>query len=163
MYVDRSIQIKIEPFGWTPVNSVAPMIDWDHNYLIEHRYFIAAEMDIPYAIIEKVGVEYNIAVLDFARSSEEPMKISGAPQIKALPNPVINDVRFEISNVPEGIYTIKIKNILGELKIQKRVQFFSADIFPVNIDGLRKGSYFYALEDDQGNILSTKRLIVLKP
>lgn len=163
MNVERSIQIKIVPFGWTSVNSVAPMIDWDRSFKVEHRYFITADLDIPYAVLEKRDGQYNIAVMDWGTSNRAPRKIDGAPQIKALPNPVINDVRFEISNVPEGSYTIKIKNILGEVKIQKMVQFTSSDIFPINIDVLRKGSYFYALEDDQGNILSTKRLIVLKP
>jgi len=163
MDIERKVEIKVEPFGWTPVNSVAPMIDWDRSSTIEHRYFIIKELPIPYAIIEKRDGIYNVSVLDFNRSGDSVTATLGPPQIKALPNPVINDVRFEITNVPAGIYVIKIKNILGEIKIQKTVQLSMADIFPVKIDNLRKGSYFYVLEDDQGNVLSTKRLIVLKP
>ena len=163
MFIQRIVEIKIEPFGWESVNNIAPMIDWDGSYELEHTYIIRDEVDIPFAILEKKEGVYNIAVLQLDDKSSGFLEPAGRPTIKAIPNPVINDVRFQISNIPKGEYTIKIKNILGEVKIEKTLQFISSDLFPVNIDSLRKGSYFYVLEDADGNILSTKRLIVLKP
>ena len=159
--MERKVEVKIEPFGWESVNDIAPMIDWDQAYSYDQVIFSNAKMHLPVGIIEnRDGVRY-LAVLE--NQSNNQKKVIGVPTIQAVPNPVINDLRFEINNVPSGNYTIRIKNILGEQKLTKTVSIENADIIPIDIDALRKGSYFYILEDSEGNILSTKRLIVLRP
>jgi len=70
---------------------------------------------------------------------------------------------IEVNNFPEGAYTLKVKNILGEVKVEKTINFVATDYFPIDISNLRKGSYFYSLEDANGNTISTKRLIIIKP
>jgi len=160
--ISRSVMVKIEPFDWSPVTSIAPMIDWDRTFTITHRYFIAADMDIPYAIVERRDGKYNVAIYEDITKSEAPKNKAGS-FIRAVPNPVINDLSIEVNNFPEGAYTLKVKNILGEVKVEKTINFVATDYFPIDISNLRKGSYFYSLEDANGNTISTKRLIIIKP
>jgi len=161
--VERSVEIKIEPFGWEPVNEIAPMIDWDKSYSYTQKIFISREAELPFGIIEKRDGKSSTALFNVRTKKNVNATSTGYPSIKAVPNPVINDLRFEIDNVSAGSYIIRIKNILGELKIEKKVTIDSSDVIPVDIDALRKGSYFYILEDSNGNVISTKRLIVLRP
>jgi len=161
--VNRSVEIKIEPFGWESVSEIAPMIDWDKNYSYTQKIYTDSEFRLPIAMTEQRDGISKAAVLSESKNGVSGKTTSGYPTITAVPNPAINDLRFEVDNVNPGTYTIRIKNILGELKIEKRVTMDSSEIIPVDIDSLRKGSYFYILEDDDGNVLSTKRLIVLRP
>ena len=160
--VERTTFIKIEPFGWEPVNEIAPMIDWDQSFSMKQRFFIDENINIPIGILEELESTGRFAYLTFTESSSINANI-GNPEIKAVPNPVINDLRFTVSNLEPGRYKIRIKNILGELTIEKVIDYTGPEDIPMDINLLRKGSYFYSLEDSNGNTISTKRLIVLRP
>lgn len=161
--VDRRVEVKIAPFGWESVNDISPMLDWDQSYQYQQIVYWKENLLSPFAINEKRNGDSAFALLDQQAEKEKQQIVSGVPSIKAVPNPAINDLRFEINNVTPGSYTIRVKNILGEQKIEKTIEISSSDIIPIDIDSLRKGSYFYILEDDEGNVISTKRLIVLRP
>ena len=163
-HIERTVFVKIAPFGWESINEIAPIIDWDNAFDIKHIYVLEENSTTPLAIINEVTGGHSIAFLEKDVKIDTKMSTSfGGPSITAIPNPVINDVRFEVTNLSAGNYAIRIKNILGELKAYKTFTFTSTDYIPIDIKDLRKGSYFYVLEDEAGNVISTKRLIVLRP
>ena len=98
-------------------------------------------------------------------TKEEPNisePISTRPDIKAMPNPVIDIVNFEMTNLDQGSYTIKIYNLLGMVVWEEQHHVVGSKIVRLDTNNLKKGTYLYSLSNAKGKILATKRLIVLK-
>ncbi len=83
--------------------------------------------------------------------------------IQAFPNPAVEWVRFDCTNLVSGDYTLKIFNILGKCVWKKNYSLSGTTSFRVDLDDFKKGTYIYSLVDRQGNSVGTKRLVVLKP
>lgn len=83
--------------------------------------------------------------------------------IQAFPNPAVEWVRFDCTNLPAGEYTLKIFNIIGKCVWKKNYTLSGTTSFKVELDDFKKGTYIYSLVDKQGNAVGTKRLVVLKP
>lgn len=87
----------------------------------------------------------------------------GTASIQAYPNPATEWVRFDCSNLPADDYTLKIFSIIGK-EIWKNTYTLSGNkSIRLELDDFKKGTYFYSLEDRKGNIIGTKRLVVVKP
>jgi len=91
----------------------------------------------------------------------EPVAFSGG--IQAFPNPAVEWVRFDCTNLAPGEYTLKIFNIIGKCVWRKNYTLSGTTSFKVELDDFKKGSYIYSLVDKDGNAVGTKRLVVLKP
>jgi hypothetical protein len=86
------------------------------------------------------------------------------PNIYAYPNPAIDQVRFDILNVPKGKYDLNIYNILGVKVWNNNYDFRnSADTIQLDINNFKKGTYLYSLVNERGKTIATRRLIVLRP
>ena len=83
--------------------------------------------------------------------------------ISAFPNPAIDDVRIELSNIPPGKYKIKIHNILGVVIDEHPVHIYGNRTVRLDLSSYRKGTYLYAIYDQNDKNLLTKRLVVLRP
>lgn len=83
--------------------------------------------------------------------------------IQAFPNPAVESVRFDCTNLVAGDYTLKIFNIIGKCVWKKNYTLSGTTSFRVDLDDFKKGTYIYSLVDKQGNAVGTKRLVVLKP
>lgn len=92
---------------------------------------------------------------------EPDLAFSGG--IQAFPNPAVEWVRFDCSNIVPGEYTLKIFNIIGKCVWKKNYTLSGNTSFRVDLDDFKKGTYIYSLVDKQGNAVGTKRLVVLKP
>ncbi len=106
------------------------------------------------------NIKKPVATKD-APDNAEPM-ISARPDIKAMPNPVIDIVNFEMTNLEQGSYTIKIYNLLGMVVWEEQHHVVGSKIVRLDTNNLKKGTYLYSLSNAKGKILATKRLIVLK-
>ena len=84
------------------------------------------------------------------------------PDIKAMPNPAIDIVNFELSNLPQGNYTIRIYNLLGSVVWEEQHNVTGFKSVRLDTNYLKKGTYLYSLTDSRGRMLATKKLIVLK-
>lgn len=87
----------------------------------------------------------------------------GIASISAFPNPAIDWVRFDYTNLPQDQYTLKIFNIIGKEVWKETYQLVGTHHFRVELENFKKGTYLYSLSDKKGNIIGTKRLVVLKP
>ncbi len=83
--------------------------------------------------------------------------------IQAFPNPAVEWVRFDYTNLAPGEYTLKIFNIIGKCIWKKNYTLSGTSSFRVELDDFKKGTYIYSLVDKQGVAVGTKRLVVLKP
>lgn len=85
------------------------------------------------------------------------------PNVYAHPNPAIQNVRFEFTNLTTGNYTLKIYNILGLEVWKQSYDSLAMKTISLNLSDFRKGTYLYSLIDSTGKALMTKRLMVIRP
>lgn len=96
-------------------------------------------------------------------SATDDADAPGKATIQAHPNPAVDWVRFDCANLPADSYTFKIFNIIGN-EVWKETHFLSGNrSVRVDLEDFKKGTYLYSLEDKQGNTISTKRLVIIKP
>ncbi len=87
----------------------------------------------------------------------------GSANIQAFPNPAVERVRFDCTNLPAEEYTLKIFNIIGKVVWKQNYVITGNRSVTLELEDFRKGTYLYSLIDSKGNIIGTKRLVVLKP
>jgi len=102
----------------------------------------------------------NISVLT---STPDVADAPGTASVQAVPNPAIEWVRFECNNLPSDEYTLKIFNIVGKVVWKDTFQAAGKRLITVDLDSFSKGTYLYSLVNRKGGIISTKRLVVVKP
>lgn len=85
------------------------------------------------------------------------------PDIYAFPNPAIGYVHIELSNLKPGSYRIALFNFLAQEVFQMPVEVNSDETVRIDITEFDKGPYLYALIDQYGRRMITKRLTILKP
>ena len=88
---------------------------------------------------------------------------TGKPDLIAYPNPAIDDIRIDFLNLPSSTYTLKIYNILGIVVMEKKYAISGDRSEKINLTSLRKGTYLYSLINENGKIISTKRLMIMRP
>lgn len=93
----------------------------------------------------------------------EPGLSPGSANIQAHPNPAVEFVNFNCSNLPRDNYTLKIYNIVGKVIWKGDYALSGNRVIYLELDDFKKGTYLYSLSDGKGNIIGTKRLVVLKP
>lgn len=87
----------------------------------------------------------------------------GTANIQAYPNPAIEWVRFDCTNLASDNYTLKIFNVIGKTVWKEVYPINGNRSIRIELDDFRKGTYLYSLADSKGNIIGTKRLVILKP
>lgn len=108
---------------------------------------------------EVQNVQFKSMLVNSTADSDKPAK----PNLYAYPNPAINEVKFEFSNLKSGNYDLKLFNILGLEVYGESYAIAGSKTVKIDISRLRKGTYLYSLVDDSGKTITTKRLIVIRP
>jgi len=85
-------------------------------------------------------------------------------EVTAYPNPAVNDVSLSLAGFAPGQYYINVFSMAGQKVMDTQLVEINGDIsIRLNVSNLHKGIYLYNITDDVGNILTTKRLVVVKP
>ncbi len=124
---------------------------------VEKEDIAVATMSNDLATVEQVRFKNNMVTPSI--EAESP----GAASIQAYPNPAVEFVRFNCANLPQGDYTLKIFNIIGKVVWKEDYKLAGSKSIRIELDDFKKGTYLYSLTDSQGNIIGTKRLVILKP
>ncbi|MBK8554820.1 MAG: T9SS type A sorting domain-containing protein [Lewinellaceae bacterium] len=96
-------------------------------------------------------------------SADEDPNAPGKVGVAAFPNPAVDWVRFDCTNLPKADYTLKIFNIVGKVVWREDYALSGNKSIRVDLEDFKKGTYLYSLSDQDGNVIGTKRLVVLKP
>lgn len=130
-----------------------------------YRYFSNTEKE-EIAVVTTNADQSTVESVRYKNNSTTAVHFVNAPgtaTIQAYPNPATEWVRFDCSNLPADDYTLKIFSIIGK-EIWKNTYTLSGNkSIRLELDDFKKGTYFYSLEDKKGNIIGTKRLVVVKP
>ena len=83
--------------------------------------------------------------------------------INAYPNPAINFINLEVSGLEAGDYHINLYNIVGS-QIKQEVHYLDdSETIRLDLDALIAGTYLFNIQNEEGRILRTQRIIVRKP
>lgn len=159
------VSVKIGQRKWQDITSMIAL----HDFLPEPGqvtyHFYSNDAIEPIASIFLDGQERDVKKALFKAIDFNDVQTPGnlKPDIYGFPNPAIVNVRFEFANLPAGDYELAIFNLLG-VPVWKERYFVSGNrTEKIDISELRKGTYLYSLKDDRGNIVATKRLVVIRP
>jgi hypothetical protein len=158
----------LTPFGWIDVSQLGGsqlgnLVGTDTT--ISYRFLSGTEKEeIAVATLspdlsETQSVRFKSNITVAAPETFAP----GNANVQAFPNPAIEWVRFDCTNLPANEYTLKIFNIIGKV-VWKETHLISGNkSVRIDLENFKKGTYLYSLVDKKGNIIGTKRLVVLKP
>jgi hypothetical protein len=177
-YNDKKLEVKTKIFGtWSDITSLIPAgqlppqiktfigVDTSFQYHFfngtQKEAILVATMDNKdntkvNNVSYKNVVKYTTPTFDLG---DNP---NARPEIRAYPNPANEEVNIELTNFSAGTYTVKIYNLLGSILMQESHGVIGTKTIKLNIEVLRKGSYFYSISNSQGKIIATKRFMVLK-
>ncbi len=96
-------------------------------------------------------------------TSEPEMDLDAVASVFAYPNPAFDEVSFECKNLQPGNYTLKLFNLLGKNVWSQSYNIVGSRSIKVDLEKMRKGTYLYSLTDANGNVIATKRLVIIKP
>jgi hypothetical protein len=158
------------PLGWLDVTTILAGTGGLGSFLgtdttITYRFYSGTEKEE----IAVATMSNDLSSIDRIRfknneTSAVPDVLSpGSVSINAFPNPAIDWVRFDCTNLPQEEYTLKIFNIIGKVVWKESYQLAGNRSIRVELDNFKKGTYLYSLSDKKGKVIGTKRLVVLKP
>lgn len=171
-YTSTAMDVKIGFLGWIDVSNLGGGGSGGFgNFLgtdttVMFRFYSATEKEeIAIVTLNNEQNEVNSTTFKNVKgtSDTDAPDAPGKAAVQALPNPAVEFVRFYCTNLPPNHYTLKIYNIVGK-PIWQQQDWMQGDkeIF-VELDNFKKGPYLYSLTDADGKVVSTKRLVVLKP
>ena len=128
-----------------------------------HFYSNETTSKVAVAYMKENGVNPETVFYTVSDPTATMRTANGRPDIYAYPNPAINDVRFEFSNLKPSEYTLKIYNILGVVVLKEKHQLNGFKTVKIDLSKLRKGTYLYSLSDAKGKTIATRRLMVIRP
>lgn len=171
---ETSVQALVPTFPgfpsiWVNVTSflggVSPFLGGDTT--LTYRYY-NDESKEPIAIIRADPIDETPTNAEY--KSADPNTVSviklygKKPNIYAYPNPAIDQVRFDLVNIPNGTYDLNIYNILGVKVWSNKYNFTnSADTIQLDLNNFSKGTYLYSLVNNEGKTFATRRLVILRP
>ena len=136
-----------------------------NDTIITHNFF-ADGVKEPIAVLTLNSDETAVENVEY-KSNDITTSVQSAnalqPGVYAFPNPAVDNVRFEFSNLEPGNYDLKLFNILGAEVWSDKFFINGNRAIKIDISRLKKGTYLYNLVNDKGKTITTRRLIIVRP
>jgi len=175
-YVSRAIDVHVFspiPLGWVdlatflPAGSGGPLASLLGTDTTLSYHFISGTEKEEIAVATLNNDQATIASVQFKNNMttdvDDHSLSPGSANIQAHPNPAVEWVRFDCTNLPQDEYTLKIFNIVGKVVWKDNFALAGNKSIKLQLEEFKKGTYLYSLLDSKGNTIGTKRLVVLKP
>lgn len=158
--------IKTRTGNWKDITDQIPddIIPRESSIISYHYFSNESVLPVAVAQVKEDGInasQITYTVVDPSTTSRSAN--TGKADIFAYPNPAINDVRFEFSNLPLSNYSLKLYNILGVVVMQEDYKLSGFKTIKLDVSKLRKGTYLYGLTDEKGKTIATRRLMIIRP
>jgi len=159
------VDIKVGNLPWQDITEGVddPKIQVPQISQSYHFYSNETTSKVAVAFMKPNGVNPEAVYYTVSDPSSTMRTASSRPDIYAYPNPAINDVRFEFSNLKPSDYSLKIYNILGVVVMEEKHSLTGFQTVKLDVSKLRKGTYLYSLSDAKGKTIATRRLMVIRP
>ncbi len=83
--------------------------------------------------------------------------------LSVYPNPTFGPVRFDFYGYPPGTYQIRIFNTILKELWSDSYEIDHNGVVDVDLSFLQKGTYVYSIDNNLGERLLTKRLLIINP
>lgn len=171
-YTTTGLDVKVPFLGWIDLSTLigsggggglGNFIGTDTT--LTYRFYSGTEkQEIAVATMSNdLSTVESVRYLNNETVAAPEVDAPGAANIQAFPNPAVERVRFDCTNLPAEEYTLKIFNIIGKVVWKQNYVITGNRSVILELEDFRKGTYLYSLIDSKGNIIGTKRLVVLKP
>ncbi|MFK7980471.1 MAG: T9SS type A sorting domain-containing protein [Saprospiraceae bacterium] len=159
------IDIKVGNLPWQDITEGVddPNMQVPQISLSYHFYSNETTSKVAAAYMKPNGVNPEVVYYTVSDPNSTIRITNGRPDIYAYPNPAINDVRFEFSNLKPSEYSLRIYNILGVVVMEEKYPLNGFKTKKLDVSKLRKGTYLYSLSDAKGKTIATRRLMVIRP
>lgn len=162
----RRLEVRSASIPWQDVT----ILFKDQNFMaadsIKKVLFYANESKVPVVEAYVHPVNNTVRKVNFTSHPywNEVSKIFNVkPDLFAYPNPTLGKLRFDFLNLPAGYYKIRIFSLIGVKVWEQNYYIDQNKSIKADLTTLPKGSYFYALINEQEKTLVTKRLIIFNP
>ncbi len=160
----RAIRIETKTgLIWKDVTTLVPGVRLIRTTSL--LQYVSASSGLPLVKIElnendePFSVEFKTHPLVTRVFTEEPSK----PDIFAYPNPSYDIVRFQLSDLANGKYKLKIFNILGVAMKEVDIQVdHHRQTIAVDLSEMQRGTYLFRLQDKAGRTIRTKRVVLIE-
>lgn len=162
----RDTRFDVLLFGnWLDFTDVVPFTEFLGLDTITTYNYFTNEIKEPLAV---VTVETDGAISRVEYKDDQLVGTfdpgSADFDMQVYPNPAVNEVRFQLSDVPNGLYHLTIYSIIGAKVWEKSYRLSGNHTLYENVSRLKKGMYLFALSRaDNGKVLKTKRLVIIRP
>lgn len=162
----RRLEVRSASIPWQDVS----VLFKDQNFLttdsLKRVLFYANESKVP--VVEAIvnPVNNSVRKVNFTSHpywNEVSKVFSVKPDLFAYPNPTLGKLRFDFLNLAPGYYKVKIFSLIGVKVWEQNYYIDQNKSIKADLTALPKGSYFYALVNEQDKTLITKRLIIFNP
>lgn len=174
-YTTTGLDLKVPFLGWIDISTIigggaggglGSFLGTDTT--VTHRFY-TNDVKEEVAVLTLNNDQSQVAGVRFkaeqTTSATEPdfLDAPGSPSVTAFPNPAIDWVRFDYHNLPEDDYRLKIYTLIGNAVWDESYHLSGSKFIRLDLDKFRKGTYLYSLANKKGDVIGTKRLVVLKP
>ena len=175
-YTTTNLDVHIGFLGWVDVSSflgggggggIGNFIGTDTT--VTHRFY-ANDVKEEVAVLTLDNSESEVQTVRFkadqqvsATEPEPDFDAPGSPSVAAFPNPAIEWVRFDYQNLPEDDYRLRIFTLIGNPVWDEQYHLSGSKFIRLDLDKFKKGTYLYSLANKKGDVIGTKRLVILKP
>jgi len=159
------LEVKVGFFPWRDITNELYSYAFPKEKIELSYHFYSNETIMPVAEVymKTDGINAQDIHYQVTDPSSTIRSNSGDPDVYVYPNPVIDNARFEVSNLPPDRYTLKIFNILGMTIREESYQLSGYKAIKWDVSKLRKGTYLYSLTNAKGKTIATRRLMVIRP
>jgi hypothetical protein len=82
----------------------------------------------------------------------------------AYPNPSMGQLRIQMVNLLDDVYSIHVYNIMGrEVHARRNIKASGTKVVEISLFDQPKGTYLYAIKNSRGQNILSKRFILIKP
>lgn len=158
------------PFAWTDPASIpnfpaVPFIGASTS--VNYLFYSNTEKET-IAVIEMSQTDPN-AISEVTYKSAPTSAVFGfantgtLPSVKAYPNPVIENLTLQMRDFESGNYQVKIYNIVGR-ELKSEMHYIDGDKnISMDVSDLKKGTYLYRVLNANGDTITTKRIMIVRP
>jgi hypothetical protein len=166
---NRKIEAKSNALPvWIDVSSLFPVPGFTGIDTSVVYYYWNDRSIEPIAVVQTRGAEEQLVSVQY-KSDPQMTSTYQTPgnrsyDVIAYPNPAIGSVRFDLNGFNDGLYRLRIYNLLGQEVWSKKYQVNGGKrTIRLELGSFEKGTYLYSISDEKGKNLVTKRLVVLMP
>lgn len=169
---DIRLDAKIGILGWQDITDIVlELTDLGADALGESQivryHYWSADAKEAIAVVSMSPDQSSITAVEFKAEDiladlvQTTDKLQ--PSVLAYPNPAMAYTNFQFIQLKPGNYRLVIYNLVGSEVWQQDYRINGPLTEKVSLSKFKKGTYLYALKDERGRTLLTRRLVVVLP